>query len=216
MNRIEGSSKFTIIASGISYNYVIEAVKKYNFDVEILKLSQIYPLPEKILEKALENTERILVIEERDPFVEEEVIKYIKKIDSNLPIFGTLTGHIPRECGLDTNLVALAISDFLGKVAEEVLRSNNVPSRFGSLCKGCPHKSSYNVIKKVLSNYPDSVLVGDRGCYNRVAAPPESILDVCMNMGSSVGIVKGIVVSTSSKVVAVMGAFTFWPRCKKT
>ncbi len=207
----EGEGKTTVIAVGFAYNPVKEAMEKYGFSARVLKISRVHPLPEQLIEQALESSDRILVVEERDPIVEKEILVLASKIGSSTPVFGTLTKHIPREGALSTYKIGLALSKIFEKEIPEPKKKIELIPRAGTLCAGCPHRSSYYLIRKALAKYEDAVIVGDRGCYNRAAAPPMNLLDVCMNMGSGVGIAEGISkVSPDQKVVAVMGDSTFF------
>ena len=210
-DRFEGEGDLTIVAVGFAYNYVMEAMEKYGFKAKVLKISRIHPLPEKMIEKALKESKQILVVEERDPIVEKEIIVLASKLRSGTGILGTLTEHIPREGELNTYEVGKGLAKVFGKEIPEQKRPLDVIPRSGTLCAGCPHRSSYYVISKILKQHPGAVLVGDRGCYNRAAAPPMSLLDTCMSMGSGVGIAEGIAaVSPNQKVVAVMGDSTLF------
>ena len=70
-NKVEGSGGLAVIASGIAYLYVKEALEKLKLgsEVTLIKLSTVYPIPKYLLIDALKDVKKVLVVEEVDPFL---------------------------------------------------------------------------------------------------------------------------------------------------
>ena len=192
-----------IIASGISYNYAKEAAHHLNIHPSILKLGMTHPLPPELIRSLAQRCDRLLVCEELEPIVEEGV----RSLLGPQKVYGTLTGHIPREGELNPDVVIKALSTLEG-IPLKPHSYPKVPARTPSLCAGCPHRPAYYAIKKALGG--KGVVVGDRGCYNQGVYPPLSAIDVCVCMGSSIPIACGLYQSGIKPVVAVIGDSTFF------
>ncbi|MCK4502721.1 MAG: indolepyruvate ferredoxin oxidoreductase subunit alpha [Desulfuromonadales bacterium] len=193
-NRIEtGTGKVGVITSGVSYQYVKETMP----DAAVLKLGMVYPLPKQLIRDFAANYETLYVIEELDPFIEEQVramgIEVIGK--DKLSLCGELTpGRIKKQ--------------LFGQEIPNVDTSPELPPRPPSMCPGCPHRGVFYELKKA-----KAYVSGDIGCYTLGFMPPLSAMDTCICMGASVGIATGIskVLSEEEKrkVVAVIGDSTF-------
>src|SRR5262249_55543630 len=69
-NRIELRDRdLGIITSGVAYCYVREAFP----EASVLKLGQTYPLPAELIRQFAGEVNRVLVIEELDPFLDEQI-----------------------------------------------------------------------------------------------------------------------------------------------
>ncbi len=181
-----------VITSGISYQYVREALP----DASVLKLGMVYPLPEKLIREFAGKVDRLYIVEELDPFIEEQVkclgIEVIGK--EILPICGELTPGILRE-------------SFLNEKAD-LLETEKLPPRPPNMCPGCPHRGVFYSLNKL-----GAYVTGDIGCYTLGFMPPLSAMDTCVCMGASIGnatgITKVLAPEDKKKVVAVIGDSTF-------
>ena len=189
-----------IVATGIAYNYVMEAFGG-NCPYPILKISQ-YPLPKKMLSTLLNKCDKIMVVEEGAPFVESQLRGPLE----DPRIMGRLTGHLPRTGELNPYLVAKA---FDLKVAEPPAIPDLVKMRPPRLCDGCPHVSTYNAIKEAISKFEDPRVFGDIGCYTLGALPPFQAISSCVDMGASITMAKGAADAGIHPSVAVIGDSTF-------
>lgn len=188
-----------IIACGIGYNYVREVVGE---DYPMLKVSQ-YPLPtEKILKLACQCSE-ILVVEDGQPFVEEQVKAMLS---TDYPVSGRLTGRLPRTGELNPDNVAAAF----GKQAKTVFaKAVHLAGRPPQLCQGCGHRDVYAALNNVVSQYPTARIFGDIGCYTLGALPPYQAIDSCVDMGASITMAKGAADAGLFPTIAVIGDSTF-------
>lgn len=187
LNRMEiNNKKIGIITSSVSYLYA----KEIFHDASYLKLGMSYPFPDK---KALEFNslvDEIYVIEELDPFLEEEVF---------------LLGLKPKVKDMSFRIGELK-PEYIPYIINEEKKPLNTmtPSRKPSLCKGCPHERVFSVIKKF-----NPIVTGDIGCYTLGALPPLNSLHTCLCMGASITFFEGFQKILKKKVIAVIGDSTF-------
>ena len=203
-----GAASLGIIASGIAYNYV----KESGVDVPILKISQ-YPLPKKLVRQLLDSCEKVMVVEEGQPFIEEQV----RGVFESQNILGRLTGELPRTGELTPDSVAAALNEELGVKNEEsginsqlsTLNSQLVVARPPQLCQGCGHRDVYTALNEVLKEYENPRVFGDIGCYTLGFLPPYRAIHSCVDMGASITMAKGASDAGQWPAVAIIGDSTF-------
>ena len=204
-----------IIASGIAYNYVMEALAKHPFkqEVSILKVSQ-YPLPKTLVRQMLNACDKVLVVEEGQPFVEEQV----RGVFESRNILGRLTGELPRTGELTPDCVAAALNAQLasdnGQNSEKlhapfVDASSLVAPRPPQLCQGCGHRDVYTALNEVLKEYENPRVFGDIGCYTLGFLPPYKAIHSCVDMGASITMAKGAADAGQWPALAIIGDSTF-------
>ena len=198
LNRIEGGgSARGIICSGITYQYVKEALP----ESRILKLGFSYPLPEKLIRDFAASVAEIIIVEELDPFLEEQ----IRALQVGVPVTGKQL--FPAVGELNVKLVRRGAGG--DSVApDEPSRPEDLPARPPLLCPGCPHRGTFHVLRKLKVTVP-----GDIGCYTLGALPPLEALDTCICMGSGIGIAVGMEradPAAATNMVAVIGDSTFF------
>ena len=199
-NRQEGeASPLGVIACGIAYNYVREAIPE---GISVLKVSQ-YPLPEGMVRELAAATDGILVVEDGQPFVEEQVRGLL---GPEYPVSGRLTGRLPRTGELTPDSVAAALGLPGGAVH---VAAHNLAPRPPQLCQGCGHRDVYAALNQVLADYPTARVFGDIGCYTLGALPPFRAIDSCVDMGASITMAKGAADAGVHPAVAVIGDSTF-------
>ncbi len=184
-----------IISGGISYQYAKEIFPNASF----LKLGMSWPLPEGMIRDFIGKVDRVYVIEELDPFWEENIRAMGFSIDvgkNMVPLCGELSPTILAE-----------IFDPSYQVPEPVYASP-IPPRPPNLCAGCPHRAVLYVLKK------NKLYVhGDIGCYTLGALPPLQAMNSSFSMGSSIGVCEGasqvLDKDGQSKMVCVIGDSTF-------
>lgn len=198
--------KTGIVACGIGYNYVKEALaqlpeeRRALYNIE--KVSQ-YPLPQPRIEMLAKESGRLLVVEDGQPVV-EELVKGM--LGAGYNVCGRLTGTLPRTGELTPDCVAAA----LGVEAPEILpQAKNLAARPPQLCQGCGHRDVYAALNKVAEEYPDHRIFGDIGCYTLGALPPFKALSSCVDMGASITMAKGAADAGLFPAIAVIGDSTF-------
>jgi indolepyruvate ferredoxin oxidoreductase, alpha subunit len=191
-----------IIACGLAYNYYREVASEMGLTYPVLKISQ-YPLPAELLNKFVKQVERVLVLEEGAPILEES-LKGV--LENSHQIDGRLNGLLPRDGELDPLLVKRALG-----MAVETFREipEVVKSRPPALCKGCSHIDMYNALGEALEPYGPGRVFSDIGCYTLGALPPFNAINSCVDMGASVTMAKGASDAGLRPAVAVIGDSTF-------
>jgi len=180
-NRIEwGDRSLGIIASGVVFEYAKEVFKKASF----LKLGMTFPLPKKKIEEFASKVKKVVIIEELDPFLEEQ----IKAM--GIPVIGK---EVFPPCGelLPQTIRSLAVeAGILPETEKRIIQvqiPENLPTRSPVLCPGCPHRTTFYLLKKM--KLP---VAGDIGCYNLGALPPFNAQHTMGSMGASIGVLHGM------------------------
>jgi len=196
LNSIEdNNSKIGVIASGITYMYAKEALgDRVNF----LKLGVAYPLPEKKILDFASSCDKVYVIEELDPFIEEHCKALGVKVYGK-DLFTLLGEYTPA-------MIADAV---FGEAAPAHTGLNEtIPVRPPVMCAGCPHRGTFYVLKKL-----GLTVSGDIGCYTLGAVAPLASVDTTICMGASVSAAFGMAKvhgkEFAKKLVSVIGDSTF-------
>jgi indolepyruvate ferredoxin oxidoreductase, alpha subunit len=197
----DSSYEFGIIACGIGYNYVKECDTD-DSPVPVLKVSQ-YPLPAEEIQKMADCCKYILVVEDGQPFVEEQVKALLS---SDYTVKGRLTGDLPRTGELTPNNVGNAIG---WATKSPFVTPQVVMPRPPALCQGCGHRDVYDALNKVAAEYPGARIFGDIGCYTLGALPPFRAIDSCVDMGASITMAKGAADAGVFPAISVIGDSTF-------
>lgn len=195
VNRVEmGDTKLGIITSSTSYQYVKEV---FGENACILKLGMINPLPEKLILEFASKVEKIAIVEELDPIIENHC--------KALGLEVTGKDVFPMEGEYSQNMVAEKLA---GKSAQFVRLDETLPVRPPVMCSGCPHRGLFYTLKK-----NNVTVLGDIGCYTLGAVAPLSAMDVTLCMGASIssihGFNKALGEESQNKTVAVIGDSTF-------
>jgi indolepyruvate ferredoxin oxidoreductase alpha subunit len=208
---IPGSQNLGIVASGVAYQYAREVFPQASF----LKLTMTWPLPEKMIRDFTAGIDRLIVIEELDPFLEENIramgIEAAGK--EFVPRIGELNTRIVAESGHRAGL--LPDSEKIDMIPP----AEGLPRRPPLLCPGCPHTGIYYTLNALgqrsklpgtNGQEPKLIVTGDIGCYTLGAYPPLNVLDTTACMGAGIGQALGMEkAGVGSKVVAIIGDSTF-------
>ncbi len=200
---IEGKDKsMGIIACGLAFNYLMENYPDRNCPFPIVKVCQ-YPLPKTQIEALYNSCDKIMVMEEGYPIVEEAIRGFM---NNGKKILGRLDGTLPRAGELNPNFVAVALGmkDEHGSAIPEVVKQ-----RPPALCTGCSHIDSYKALGEALSKYSEGRVFSDIGCYTLGALPPYNAINSCVDMGASITMAKGAADAGLVPAVAVIGDSTF-------
>jgi len=202
-------SNLGIITSGISYLYVMEALKELNLKLPVLKLGFFYPLPEKKIKNFIKKLRKVLIVEELEPYLEKEIERLAKQSNCKLKVIGKKL--IPEIGELKPELILSAVTKLANKKYQipNTKYEIQVPKRFPQLCPGCPYWLVFGAIKKAVD--PKNVIFGgDIGCYMLAGLPPHFLQDYLSCMGSSIGIAHGIKKATGQKLITFIGDSTFF------
>ncbi len=198
LNRVEmGDRSIGIITSGIAYQYAKDALPGASF----LKLGLVYPLPDDLVREFASRVDQVVVIEELDPFIEEQV-----------RLLGIDVAHgkdwFPITGELSPDLVAERLT---GQAVQRRPAAEGLPIRPPVMCPGCSHRGVFTVLRK-LKVY----VSGDIGCYTLGALPPFQAMHACLCMGGSITMAEGLsravedTTDRKNQVVAVIGDSTFF------
>ncbi len=207
---ISGSPKLGIIAAGAAYEYAREAFPAASH----LKLGMTYPLPAETIRAFAAGVERLFVVEELDPFLEDQIKAMGIEVTGKacLPLIGELNPDIVFK-GI-TGAYDEAKDLARPGLAEELAESDRLQTDFADapmrppiMCPGCPHRAVYSVLKRL-----KVIVNGDIGCYTLGALPPLSGLDTQLCMGTGVSVVHGFGLADPDfrkRAVGVIGDSTF-------
>ncbi len=215
-NFITGKGKWGIVCNGVSYNYASDAIKELNIadKIRLLRIGFSHPMPEKIIKAFLKKCEKVLVIEEGEPYMEEKVKAFAQEEALTLPIRGKTKDLFTRLYEFNPAQVRENIAKFFKlpyTPAEKPDLSNvpEVPQRPPNLCAGCSHRATYYAVKKAAEGL-GTIYPTDIGCYTLGVLPPLSTADFLLCMGSSVGTGCGFSTATDKKVISFIGDSTFF------
>jgi len=190
--------KIGIISSGVAYQHAKEV---FGDKASYLKLGFTFPLPMKKIKEFASKVETLYVIEEVEPYIEEQIraegIDCICK--EKIPNIGELNADIIRRALLDEEKPVIEYDD------------SDVVSRPPTLCAGCPHRGLfYELAKK-----KNIIVTGDIGCYGLGVADPLNAVDTIICMGASVSAGHGAQKALNRhnddmRAVAVIGDSTFF------
>jgi len=220
-----------MVTCGSGWYYSLEAVKALGVEdtVGILKLGTTWPLPERLVQEHLARTDKVLVVEEVDAFLEGNLKELVGETFSSLgplTFYGKRSGHLPTIGELDPDRVMAAISTILGrqrvavdpdyaKKAQE-LTGSLVQARMVGFCAGCPHRATLWSVKNALKlDGRDGFVCGDIGCYTMGLGPTGFFqIKTVQAMGSGAGVACGFgnlgKLGFSQPVLAVCGDSTFF------
>ena len=196
LNRVEmGDRRLGIITHSTSYQYVKEVMGK---DCSVLKLGMTNPLPEKLIRDFAAQVDRLVVVEELEPILENHCKAMGLKVDAGKDVF-------PLIDEFSQTLLAKALK---GEEKPYVTVDDPVPVRPPVMCAGCPHRGIFYTLSK-----NKVTVLGDIGCYTLAAGAPLHAIEMCLCMGASIGAVHGFNKALGEegerKTVAILGDSTF-------
>lgn len=193
INKVEyKDTSIGFITSGIPYQYVKEVCP----EASVLKLGMVHPLPKKLIEEFASKVDKLYIFEELEPVIEEQVKAWgIECIGKDL---------FTRQGEYSANLLREKV---LGQKTE-TKAYEDLPARPPILCPGCPHRSTFSVLKKLGIH-----AAGDIGCYTLGAVAPLNVIDTTICMGASISSLHGMEMAKGKDYiknwVAVIGDSTF-------
>ena len=217
-NFINGSGKLGIVCNGVSYNYVSDALKDLNAAdrIKVLRIGFSHPLPEALIKDFLQGCEKILVVEEGEPYLEEAIKAFAQEAQLTLPIRGkgeTLFSRLYEydPATVKTNIAAYFEIPWQPNQPVDVSDVPTLPQRPPTLCAGCSHRATFYEVRQAAKEMGvETIYPTDIGCYTLGLLPPHSAADFLICMGSSVGTAGGFSKVTDKKVIAYIGDSTFF------
>ncbi|MBZ5700745.1 MAG: indolepyruvate ferredoxin oxidoreductase subunit alpha [Acidobacteriia bacterium] len=203
LNRWErGSNAVGVITSGMAYQYVKEVLP----EASILKLGLIHPLPLDLLRKFAASVQRLLVVEELEPVIEEQ-LKAAGIAVEGKEFFPRLGEFSPERVRQGFQKAGVLPSPPKNMEPEKGLAVQENLFRPPALCPGCPHSVPYLVLKKL-----NALVVGDIGCYTLAVYEPLAAIETTLAMGCSIGMAVGLQKGGDGArpIVATIGDSTFF------
>ena len=190
------AKQFGIVTSAVAYQYVREVFP----DVAILKLGWTNPLPKALVAKFAKSVKKLLVIEELDPFLEDQIRAMgVKVVDHKTEL---------NMFELNADRIQNLRHELLGDVPKAKAKKvdETLPRRPPVLCAGCGHRGVFHTLHKL-----GATVTGDIGCYTLGAFPPLDAMDSTICMGASIGNAAGMKkAGLKVCICAVLGDSTFF------
>lgn len=195
LNRVEmGDTSLGIITSATSYQYAKEV---FGDRASVLKLGMTYPLPEKLLLDFAAKVDKVIVLEELDPIIENHCKALGIPVAGKelFPICGEFSQNLVRGC--------------MGQEVPDTMHIEDaIPGRPPVMCAGCPHRGIFYILHK-----NNCMVYGDIGCYTLGAVAPLNAMDLNVCMGASCsglhGFNKAMGAEGEKHSVGVIGDSTF-------
>jgi indolepyruvate ferredoxin oxidoreductase alpha subunit len=223
-NKLKKSAySFGIAAGGVTYALLCDVLSELGAeDINLLKIGTVFPAPTGLYQDFISNCEKILVLEELSPVIEEELIKnlsFVENTDKTHSVIGKLSGDVPIAGELTVEIIRDLVARFLEINNENAANtvggdtqfaSPEAPMRAPVLCAGCPHRASFYAVKTAMKG-EKAIFCGDIGCYTLGNAKPLETTDTCLCMGAGVTIAQGIKRADDSvKAFTFIGDSTFF------
>ena len=192
-NRVEMRSlQVGVVTSGISYQNVREALPEFS----TLKITMTYPVPHQLIRNFASQVNKLYVIEENRPFLEEEIQAL------GIPVEGKQ--QLLRVGELPASALRRRI---LHQGSGQKPAVENLPQRPPQFCPGCLHRGIFYLLGKM-----KFIVTGDIGCYGLACLPPYDAMDTLIDMGAGISMAHGFdkVVGKGERVVGVVGDSTFF------
>ncbi len=215
-NFTEGQGAWGIVCNGVSYNYVTDAVKDLAIEdkVKILRIGFSHPMPADLVKQFIKGCEKILIVEEGEPYMEEMVKVFAQEEKIDISIRGKADDLFSRLYEYNPSQVRQHVAAFFGvpydaPAATDISDVPEIPQRPPNLCAGCSHRATFYALKQAAEGM-DVVHPTDIGCYTLGFLPPLAMGDFLICMGSSVSSACGFSQATDQKVVSFIGDSTFF------
>ncbi len=192
----QGSESIGIVTLSTAYTYVKELAPW----AHVLKLGVSYPLPENRLREFCAAVDRVIVVEELEPIIENEMKLLGLEVEGK--------SLFPREGEFSTDVIRIGLekAGILPVSQAAISLSVQAMPRPPLLCAGCPHTGAYMALRAL-----NARVSGDIGCYTLAAVEPLKAIDTTVAMGSSIANATGMALSgvEPRPIVATIGDSTF-------
>jgi indolepyruvate ferredoxin oxidoreductase alpha subunit len=215
-NFVDGSGSLGVVCSGVSYAYAKDAVAELGMAdrIRILRIGFSHPIPDRLVKDFLSGCERVLVIEEGEPFLEEAIKACAQEAGLTLPVHGKGEGLFSRLYEFDPLMVKTVMASyfdlpFTAPAALDLSDVPEIPGRPPTLCAGCSHRAVFYAVKQATKGM-DVIHPSDIGCYTLGFLPPLAMGDFVICMGASTSTPAGFSIATGKKVLSFIGDSTFF------
>ncbi|MCD6472253.1 4Fe-4S binding protein [Candidatus Aerophobetes bacterium] len=222
VNQVHLEGKYGVIVSGAAWENFQEAVNRYNLKLSWLKIGIVNPLPDEKIKEFLKDIDKLLVLEELEPFIEAEVMRISFLSGKKIDILGKFDGTLSMMGSYSFKEIKKSLEALL-KVKLESEQNSEIIKRAEELevkrptsfCIGCPHRGTYyainKAIKKLKYKKKDIIVTGDIGCTILGMNKPFETCWTEVAMGASIGLAQGFKWAGIEKpVLATIGDSTFF------
>lgn len=215
-NFIKGAGRFGVICNGVSYNYVADAVRELGLagGIKILRMGFSHPLPGDLIKSFIKDCDKVLVVEEGEPFMEEAVRSFAQEAGYTRPIQGKGPELFSRLFEFDPALVRKVMAAYFDAPYNPPAKLDlsdvpELPQRPPNLCAGCSHRAMFYAVNQATKGLA-TIRTTDIGCYTLGFLPPLSAGDFLICMGSSVSTGCGFSKTIDKPVISFIGDSTFF------
>lgn len=211
--RCEGSGPLVILAAGSPAAVCADLLEEHGLtdQVALWSIGIIHPLPEAELIERLEGVERVLVVEELSPFLEDAIQLICVRNNLKTEIIGKHTWHLPLAFNYTPEIIYKALHRGLGLVPpteDDRRKPLSVDPRPPALCPGCPHRAAFLAARFAFDE--DQLYFNDIGCYTLGYGPPLDTADALLCMGAGFTLAAGVSRMTGKRTVGFLGDSTFF------
>jgi indolepyruvate ferredoxin oxidoreductase alpha subunit len=192
----------------------MEAIEALEVKVEVLKIGMSYPLPKKRIQDFIASKEKVIVVEELKPYLENHARAYAQEAGVVTPILGKSQEYFSEIGELTPRKVTEGIARALEReVPAHLTRIESeppfeLPPRPPILCSGCPHRATFYEVATATGR--KGVYPTDIGCYTLAIQPPLELADLLLCMGSSIGTACGLTAILDKPIIGAIGDSTFF------
>jgi indolepyruvate ferredoxin oxidoreductase alpha subunit len=211
LNHCDGGGRTGIIAAGHMAARLRQHIPLGG--VGIFELGTLFPLPKEQITAFLTDLDRVYVLEEVEPFVENRVRVLAQMQKLEIEICGKTTGHVPWEGDIHPAKLARLLTEQLGQPSTAVAAPSRTYPSLQPFGDGCSYTPFFNTLQQMIAEkiIAKPIVVGETGCLVRLSNPPFEMLDVKYSMGSSIGIACGLWHSgVRDRILAVTGDSVFF------
>ncbi|MFP3895896.1 MAG: thiamine pyrophosphate-dependent enzyme [Anaerolineales bacterium] len=211
----EGEGEVGVIAVGYAFSKLKELLQELALPCQIMGLATTWPLPEKKIASWARGLQRILVLEENGPFVEQQVRALAQRHALPPRILGREEDTVPSEGELDAAKITAALQALLpdAHLPPQEAEERSMPSKV-PLCDDCPYRPTFDALLAAMEHNGGRdrhIVIGETGCMVRANLPPMELFDIKYSLGSGLGIGMGVALSnTDHRVVAILGDSSFF------
>jgi len=207
-----GNGRQAILATGSPAATCADLVQELKIQDEVIlaTVGGVHPLPEPEIRELLNDVDRILVVEELSPFLEDAVCALCSRHGLSTEIMGKRTGHLPEPFEYEPAIVRGALHSALelGPGLSATTSFEPVVSRPPTLCPACPHRFTYFAARRAFGD--EQLLFNDIGCYTLGYGPPLDTSDALLCMGAGFTLAAGVSRVTGERTVGFLGDSTFF------
>lgn len=186
-------ANFGVIASGVASVYAKEALLRLGASASFLKIGT-YPVPESKIRSMLQSVDKLVILEEMEPLVEEQVRMIAQDIGLRVDIIGKMKGPVPRINELNVDVCMDVLLGISGTGQSIIARTESggcgmeLPQRPPVMCPGCSHRATFHAMKKAFGK--DAIFPSDIGCYTLGIL--NGAVDTTLCMGASITVASGL------------------------